>query len=201
MPETPNESPLPGVNDEVLAVQNVAGKAYSVQPLWQPGVTEVLSKIKDVEIVHFACHGSVDYVDPSESHLLLLSNNKTPPPTVDKLTVRRISETALGRAWMAYLSACSTAEVKAGPLADEVLHLVSGFQVAGFGHVIGSLWSADDAVCVTMAKLFYKHLIRKRDAEDGNRTVAEALHCAVMRVRSDYLQEPLRWTLYIHSGA
>jgi CHAT domain-containing protein len=139
-------------------------------------------------------------MDPSERHLLL-QNSSQSQPAVDELTVRRISEVTLGRAWIAYLSACSTAEVQAGHLADEVLHLVSGFQVAGFGHVIGSLWSADDAICARMAKLFYKFLIEKGDVKDRNQAVAEALHHAVVKVRSDYLQEPLLWALYIHSGA
>jgi hypothetical protein len=149
MPETPGEESLPSVEYEMSVVQEVVGDVYSIQTLVKPDVQEVLTKMENSEIVHFACHGCVDYTDPSESHLLLLNNSQS-QPTIDELTVRRISEK---RAWIAYLSACSTAEINAGHLADEVLHLVSGFQVAGFGHVIGSLWSADDATCVRMANL------------------------------------------------
>jgi CHAT domain-containing protein len=41
---------------------------------------------------------------------------------------------------LAYLSACSTAENKIDQLADEVIHLASAFQVAGFRHVAGAMW-------------------------------------------------------------
>lgn len=36
-------------------------------------------------------------------------------------------------------------------LSDEVLHVVSGFQVAGFRQVVGCLWPSDDNVCVEVA--------------------------------------------------
>lgn len=45
------------------------------------------------------------------------------------------------------LMACSTAEVRASRLADG-LHPANAFQVAGFAHVMGPLWSADNDVCV-----------------------------------------------------
>jgi CHAT domain-containing protein len=53
--------------------------------------------------------------------------------------VHDVSELKLERVRIAYLSACSTAENKAARLRDEVIHIVSGFQVAGFAHVIGYL--------------------------------------------------------------
>jgi len=42
---------------------------------------------------------------------------------------------------LAYLSACSTA-VTGPELADESVHIVSAFQLAGYQHVIGTLWPA-----------------------------------------------------------
>ncbi|KAH7114141.1 hypothetical protein B0J13DRAFT_460385, partial [Dactylonectria estremocensis] len=58
-------------------------------------------------------------------------------------------------AQIAYLSACSTAENKAARLSDEVIHVVSGFQVAGFPHVVACLWPTGDSECVGVAKRFY----------------------------------------------
>jgi CHAT domain-containing protein len=60
--------------------------------------------------------------------------------------IDRLSQTIF-----AYLSACSTAENRASRLQDEVVHLASGFQVAGFSHVIASMRSSNDKVCVEMA--------------------------------------------------
>ena len=63
---------------------------------------------------------------------------------------------------IAYLSACSTAEGQAARLVDEVLHVVSGFQVAGFRHV----------VCAKVAKVFYSKLITDGAVVCDDRAVA-----------------------------
>ena len=108
----------------------------------------VLNIMSGSDIVHFACHGCTDPENPSNSHLLLQKRGPS-GPVIDKLTVSDISnKNTLGRTWIAYLSACSTAEVEATNLADECLHIASAFQVAGFAHVIGSL------VQLTMIYLF-----------------------------------------------
>jgi hypothetical protein len=65
-----------------------------------------------------------------------------------RLLSDKIPEKSPVRAWIAYLPAFSIAEIKAQRLTDDALHLTSGSQVARFGHVIGSLWSADDKTCV-----------------------------------------------------
>jgi hypothetical protein len=80
-------------------------------------------------------------VDLSKSGVLLqMIDNTTAEPRIDLLGVRIASEAHLSQARIAYLFACSTAENRATRLIDEVLHVVSGFQVAVFEHVIGFLW-------------------------------------------------------------
>ncbi|KAL4776573.1 CHAT domain-containing protein [Aspergillus nidulans var. acristatus] len=199
MPTTPNELPLPGVEPEVDAIQQASGHAYAVHLQKYPAPEAVLSAIEDTDIIHFACHGSSDPVNPSDSHLLLQNNNLT-PPAVEKLTVQQISSCVFKRARIAYLSACSTAQVTATRLADEAIHLASAFQVAGFGHVIASLWTVDDATCTHMAGYFYGHLVKhQKTGTLSNRLVAEALHAAVLQVRSK--QDPSVWASFIHCGA
>jgi CHAT domain-containing protein len=39
-------------------------------------------------------------------------------------------------------------------------HVVSGFQVAGFPHVVGCLWPAGDEECVEVARLFYSSVLQ-----------------------------------------
>jgi hypothetical protein len=43
-------------------------------------------------------------------------------------------------------------------LVDEGIHLVSAYQLAGFRHVVGTLWEVSDKYCVDAAKFFYETL-------------------------------------------
>ena len=108
----------------------------------------------------FACHGSTDHADPSNSGLILQRQDGQDRQR-DRLTVQRVSELSLSGAHIAYLSACSTAENKAERLSDEVIHVVSGFQVDGFPHVVGCLWPSMDRICVeVVADGFYQSLFQ-----------------------------------------
>jgi hypothetical protein len=196
--EIPGGRDLPGVEAEEEDISSVVKDPHSVLPLKQPSADTVLDRLKDFSIAHFACHGSADLTDPSNSFLALQGNSDSDP---DKLTVQMISGANLGQAWLAYLSACSTAEIKVSDLADEVLHLATSFQVAGFGHVVASMWPSNDAICAQVARLFYQDLLTKGGIERGNRAVPAALHAAVAEVRSQNLERPYLWAQYIHSGA
>lgn len=92
----------------------------------------------------------------------------------DRLTVETISETNLTTTKLAYLSICSTAENKAWEFSDEVLHVVSGFLVAAFPHVVSCLWPANDRICVKIAKDFYPSLCEqdKSPWQDGQTAAA-----------------------------
>jgi hypothetical protein len=155
MRQTPGQTDLPGVEAEEEAVCSVFRHPHRVQSLKQPNKNAVLRNLGDFGIVHFACHGSSDLGDPSSRFLALQGDSDTVP---DKLTVQEMANLNLGRAWLAYLSACSTAENDVPDLSDEVLHLASAFQVAGFGHVIASMWTSKDAICVQVSSVFYRHL-------------------------------------------
>ncbi|KAK8158908.1 CHAT domain-containing protein [Phyllosticta citrichinensis] len=102
--------------------------------------------------------------------------------------------------WLVYLSACSTAQVKADKMGDESLHLASAFQVAGFAHAIGSLWSADDDICVEVARLFYQ-VLSKYTGTERKVAVAHALRKAVIQIRDQHYDKPALWAPFIHFGA
>ena len=105
---------------------------------------------------------------------------------------------------MAYLSACSTAEVSSAGLRDESIHLVNAFQVSGFRHVIGALWPAADQICAQVAKMFYESLERYMRSDPPMVTdlvVAKSLRDATVSIRE---QDPTKfdeWAAYIHTGA
>ena len=66
------------------------------------------------------------------------------------------------KADLAYISACSTVDIKVATLADENLHIASAFQLAGFRHVVASLWPHKDELCLEIAAKFYRELFRLR---------------------------------------
>jgi hypothetical protein len=201
MSTTPGQRRLRGVEEERAAIQKACNGIYTCSVLRQPTAEAVLESIGQSGIVHFACHGLSHKTDPSNSHLLLQKDDES-GPVVDKLTVSKIfGVDKSGSAWISYLSACSTAEVKDSKLADEGIHISSVLQIAGFAHVIGSLWSVEDKVCVQIAKNFYEALIQSDGNQSRNRAVAQALRSAVLQAKSSMSLDPHSWGAYIHSGA
>ena len=204
MPKTPSASNLPGTRAERSEVIAAMGPSVSIQTLEYPDVASAMTQLQECNIAHFACHGVSDPVDPSRSGLILqTARTSTQEPRQDILSVREVSQAHLSWAEIAYLSACSTAQNQAITLSDEVLHVVSGFQVAGFRHVVGCLWPSDDKVCVDVAKSFYSELGQGGTARYNDRATALALHKAVVKIRerNEYCKRPLLWAQYVHFGA
>ena len=139
-------------------------------------------------MVHFACHGSADSLDPSDSALWLGAEK------LEKLTVNDLRPLNHKLAQLAYLSACSTAENGARSLVDESIHLASTFQLLGFRHVVGTLWGADDGASVAVAARFYERLLQRPEPHSA---VARALHHAVMDCKS---KDSFNWVPFIHVG-
>jgi CHAT domain len=164
-----------------------------------PTRANVLAHLPGCGIAHFACHASTDPADPSRS-LLLLHDHLDDP-----LNVASLAPVDLGHAQLAYLSACSTALTTATQLLDEAIHLTSAFQLAGFPHVIGSLWPISDAIAVTIADNFYTTLTTTTRTTGEpvlhTRHAAHALHHAVRAARDTYPATPSLWAAYIHAGA
>lgn len=140
--------------------------------------------------VHFACHAESSATDAAAARLLLHDHQEHP------LTVRDIAALRIGRTELAYLSACDTAH---GPLrlADEAVHLAGTFHLAGYTHVIGTLWSIADRYAAQIAGAVYKDITTP--APDASRTAA-ALHHAVRQVRAAHPDTPALWAAHIHVG-
>lgn len=205
MPVTPGMRPgrdrLEGVLDEKESVIEILRHYTTVEQIEQPSAEAVIHKVEECNIAHFACHGRTSHVDPSSSGLILQRKDESGSSVQDVLTVHNLSEINLQHARLAYLSACSTAENKAVRLADEAIHVVSGFQVAGFPHVIGCLWPSVDRVCVEIARGFYASLVKEGVLRLESGCIAAALHTSVMEVRAKDWKQPLNWAQFVHYGA
>lgn len=151
----------------------------------QAGPREVLDALAGRAVVHFACHGTTDPSDPVASALHLAKGKKLPFVSV--------ARTDLSAARLAFLAACETA-LTGHRFADEALHMASAFQLAGFPHVIGTLWEVYDDLTASVSRSVYANL---------SAGPAKALHEAVRELRSsDQGIElgPLAWAPFIHFG-
>ena len=139
----------------------------------------VLAALNNCKIFHFAGHGRTHPLDPFQSALILSD---------EELTVSRLFEANLHdrQPFLAYLSACGTGRVKFDSLVDESLHLIAAFQLAGFRHVIGTLWEVNDRSCVDMAQLTYERMLERNINDES---VSEGLHYACRKLRGQWVHE------------
>ncbi|MCO5999815.1 CHAT domain-containing tetratricopeptide repeat protein [Actinoallomurus rhizosphaericola] len=162
-----------------------------------PTKANVLDLLPACSIAHFACHGVNDPEDPSRSRLLLHDHHTAP------LTVAALAPVRLDHAQLAYLSACETALTTNTELIDEAIHLTSAFQLAGYPHVIGTLWAINDTIAAQITKAFYTALTTSTAhgpiIELGQ--AAHALHHAVRSIRAKFPATPSLWAAHLHAGA
>jgi CHAT domain-containing protein/tetratricopeptide (TPR) repeat protein len=185
------QTPLPGARREA---DHLARVLPGAQLLADASATHaaVVSALHGHAYAHFACHALGDLERPSGSRLVLHDHTERP------LTVRDLARLRLPSVRLAYLSACDT--LRTSPeLADEAVHIVSAFQMAGFPHVVGSLWHVDDAIGADVALTVYDSLRTPDGTLDVTRT-AEALHHAVRTLRDTYPRTPTLWACQVHAG-
>jgi CHAT domain-containing protein len=207
MPTTPGLADLSGTLREKEAVKQRTDEFLpSIRELQETSAAEVLEVLKTSNFAHFACHGVVNADRPSESGLVFQREKEGRDGEAgtlkqDVLTFKAVSALKLRNAHIAYLSACSTEENQAVSLHDQVIPVAAGFQVAGFGHVIGCLWPTVDRVCELIAAEFYTALFHNGiDGWKGKGEVANALRLAVMKSWDMDRKQPLNWAQYVHYG-
>ncbi|NUS83274.1 CHAT domain-containing protein [Streptomyces sp. NBS 14/10] len=106
--------------------------------LADPTREKVLEALHGHQIAHFACQALADETDPGRSRLILPDHARA------LLTVTDISNLHLNVA-LAYLAASET-------------RVTAAFQLAGYRHVVGTLWSIDDRAAIELAMDLYGHL-------------------------------------------
>ena len=161
---------------------------------------QVLRKLRESSVAHFACHGLSDSTDPSNSRLFLADDSDGLP---EYLTVRDLSEISLSEAQIVYISACSTAENSSRHLLDENIHIASAFLLVGFPHVVGTMWEAFDFCANDVSQTFYRQLVQMKGEWSGcesHDVFAYALHEAVKYLRETGSDNVIGWAHFIHLG-
>ena len=154
-------------------------------------VEEVLSLMKEADWVHFACHGVQDPASPTSSGLCLADGRR--------LKISDVIALSRSRGGLAFLSACQTAMGDEG-LTDEAIHIAAGMLFAGYGGVVGTMWSISDKHAPVVAKDVYEELFRDGKRPDY-REAARALHRAIGRLRGRLDRTSFAtWLPFIHVG-
>lgn len=80
-------------------------------------------------------------------------------------------------------------------LLDKCIYPVSRVQLAGFRHVVGTLWEISDWYCVQVTKKFYKALLPDNEGEDKTKSeftdddVCCSPHLAVLVLRDGIFEQ------------
>jgi tetratricopeptide (TPR) repeat protein len=192
MPHTKDAPDLPGAQREA----DLLSAMFPGHKLTGPQATraQVCTRLPTCAYAHFACHGLSDWRNPSNSRLLLHDHQR------NALTVLDVSRLHLTDARLAYLSACKTTRTNPYVI-DESIHITGAFQLAGYTHVVGTLWSIDDTVAVRVAHAVYQDLQPAQGTAslDADRTPV-ALHAATRALRNAYPDIPSLWAAHIHVG-
>ena len=182
MQDTPSRSSLQFAADEIRMLESLS-PSLQLKPVLprQHNRQDVLDHMKASTIFHFAGHGRTNPTEPSQS-CLLLDDWQTSPLTMGDLRDQRLQENS---PFLAYLSACSTGANEAEKLDDEGINIISACQLAGFRHVIGTLWEVSDQHCVDMAKTLYETL---RNEGMNDSAVARGLHRGMRAMRNESIK-------------
>jgi CHAT domain-containing protein len=192
-PATPGQCQLPGTVNEVDTIQTLQTQTRQLRIIrlddQEATVAAVLQHMQECSWIHLACHGIQDADNPTNSAFLLVDN---------PLTLREIMKQSFSHTELAVLSACHTAKGHS-KLPEEAIHLAAGMLIAGYGSVVGTMWSIQDDDAPIVAEKFYKCLLE--EAGGDSRRAAYALHDAVAHLREVRGEDNFAsWVPFIHLG-
>lgn len=190
MPVTPGERPLSKAGIEADVFMNRFPGARQFRGAVATAADVATALERSPSVAHFACHGTQDVTDPSSGHLVLHDG---------RLDITTVARMRLDSAELAFLSACETSRGGIN-LTDEAVTLAAAFQLAGYPHVIGTLWSIRDDLAPEIAQHVYYQLTTAGTAGLDTTDTAVALDAAIRSVRGQPGIGPLLWAPYLHLG-
>jgi CHAT domain-containing protein/tetratricopeptide (TPR) repeat protein len=110
----------------------------------------VLAVLAQQTVLHFSCHGKVDFDNPLKSGLIMSED--------EMLTLKDFFDNKFQAIRLAILSACETG-LPSLQIPDEAISLPTGLMQSGAAGVIASLWSVPELSTMLILSRFY-HLWR-----------------------------------------
>lgn len=153
---------LAHARQEAIAVANLFGTVpYLKEQATKSFVTEKLRQEREeIDILHFACHGYFDPLQPLRSGIELAPEQEDSSSDADNLRWNLTAEEIFGlemRADLVTLSACETGVNDRRP-GDELIGLTRALIYAGTPSVVVSLWRVNSLAAQICMEQFYKAL-------------------------------------------
>jgi len=146
---------LPFAESEVQSVENMftSKQVFSRADATKTRLTALSG---DFDVVHFACHGEFNDMQPLQSGLLLAQDENSD----GLLRIPDVFGLNLQKANLVTLSACETAltKVRGG---EDWAGMSRGFIYAGTPSILATLWSVDDKSTSILMKSFYENWLKK----------------------------------------
>ena len=155
-------------------------------------LSEAVTQLRQVNYLHFSCHGFFNLDFPQNSCLVLADAYVSPEladahpekyvkVSKDKavdlskcLTLGNLFERTfdVSQARLVVLCACETGLIDFNNTSDEYIGLPSGFLLAGSSSVVSSLWKVNDLSTSFLMIKFYENLFTPKNLEAGDIAVA-----------------------------
>jgi CHAT domain-containing protein len=81
------------------------------------------------------------------------------------------------------------------------VHITGAFHLAGYRHVIGTLWPIYDDLARALDIEVYRHLTSQATTPPQTASTAQILHHAIRALRDECADEPTEWAAHIHVGS
>ncbi|MFD8693613.1 CHAT domain-containing protein [Kitasatospora purpeofusca] len=197
----PPGTDLPPLRHVALEIEDVARLLPAAHELRDENAHRdaVVRRLAAGGWLHFAGHAEQDAVHP-DGVMYLWERDRS-----RSLRIRDITGLRIEQADLAYLSACQTHRTPTAH-SDEPVSLAGALQLAGYRHVVASLWQLNSGRARQVATDFYTALLRMPDGRTGASTPeaaagsAQALHAAVGRLRDRRPEAVDMWAAYVHIG-
>ncbi|MER5386365.1 CHAT domain-containing protein [Streptomyces sp. NPDC002688] len=189
LPETPEAAELAKVRDEVATLRRLLPRrklhVLENERASRQAVTKVLDRYT---WAHFSCHGRNGLSRDTLAAIRLHDG---------WWTVEDAAAMELRGAELAVLSVCDTA-LGGARFLDEAVHMAGALQVAGYRHVVGTLWAIYDGVAATVSGRLYQRIATRRTIRTED--TATALHDVIRSLRASSPYTPSEWAAFIHLG-